>query len=170
MLFWVKTVKISNQAILDVLTHEKIKDQSELVTKLANQGYDITQASLSRRLKKLGVNKQEGVYKPPTSPKTNNYNEVIKSINLAKPNFIVIRTLPGHANAIAFRLDQIIDAKGQGTYNQSLSSMVGTIAGDDTILVILYQHTFQADAARYASKNQLHILNQAFTPISILKV
>ena len=130
-------MKISNQAILDVLTHEKVKDQSELVTKLANKGYDITQASLSRRLKKLGVTKLEGVYKPPVSAKTNRYSEVIKSIKIAKPNFIVIRTVPGHANAIAFRLDQIIDGKQLGTFDSNLSCMVGTIAGDDTILVIL---------------------------------
>ena len=123
--------------IMKIIENQKIDSQEELLKKLEEQGFILTQATLSRDLKFLKVGKVadgEGGYiyiSPENTYKTdskiaqkifpvNGFLSLEFSNNLA-----VIKTLPGYASSIASTIDTF-----------SLYEILGTIAGDDTILVI----------------------------------
>ena len=109
-----------NQIILEILAKRKVKNQRSLEKLLSERGVKTGQSLLSRRLKFLGIEKRDGAYFLP-QPKIEGLR-----ITPVLPNLIVIKTLPGHAQAVAFNLD-----------NQPLKGLAGTIAGDDTILCII---------------------------------
>ena len=119
--------------ISEIIRNRRIGSQEELLHILTNKGYDLTQATLSRDLKILKVAKQPDnlgnyVYFLPEvkdkTPKEAIINGGFVSISFSG-NLAVIKTLPGFANGIA----SLIDAEG-------IFEILGTIAGDDTILVI----------------------------------
>lgn len=128
-------MKVSDQTIIDVITQNSLKDQSEVVEALAKRDVTITQASLSRRLKKLNVNKANGFYKVSSTLDQQLLTYLIVEVKKAPPNLIVIRTKPGCANTFAAQLDEIIDSKSEDNAMLPYSGMLGTIAGDDTIFV-----------------------------------
>jgi transcriptional regulator of arginine metabolism len=123
-------------AIEKIIGEEIISTQEELLKKLKGKGISCTQATLSRNLRQLGVGRVSdgsGGYKyaqaEKTRPQTGNTFKlnivpVITEIVDAK-GLMVIKTLPGNASNTAFFID------GTGRYE-----IAGTIAGDDTILVI----------------------------------
>jgi len=102
-----------------LLANELIADQSELLAALAARGHVLTQSTLSRKLKILGYQKQDGRYMQPGVP-----GFKLVSVTLVVPNLLVLRTAPGFAGALAVRLDA-----------QPLPGQAGTIAGDDTVFV-----------------------------------
>lgn len=102
-----------------LLANELIADQSELLAALAARGHVLTQSTLSRKLKILGYQKQDGRYMQPGVP-----GFKLVSVTLVAPNLLVLRTAPGFAGALAVRLDA-----------QPLPGQAGTIAGDDTVFV-----------------------------------
>ncbi len=107
--------------LLELLEKQQILDQDTFLDLLARQGHTLTQSTLSRHLKKLHVQKIDGVYRRVDPAKA-----ALPPFTLAEapPNLLVLRTQPGFANALALRLD----AAG-------LPGLVGTIAGDDTVFV-----------------------------------
>lgn len=120
-----------------IISEEKISSQEALLKKLKGKGIICTQATLSRNLRQLGVSRipdGAGGYcyslmddnpKSATGPAIKlNFVPVIREIIEAK-GLIVIKTLPGNANATAYYID-----------NAGRYEIAGTIAGDDTILVI----------------------------------
>jgi len=122
-------------AIETIIGEEIISTQEELITKLREKGIDCTQATLSRNLRQLGVARVPdgaGAYRysmpgnavASSPPFKLNIVPVIQDIVEAQ-GMIVIRTLPGNASNTAF----FIDAAGR-------YEIAGTIAGDDTILII----------------------------------
>lgn len=123
-------------AIEKIIAEENIPTQDELLRKLKGKGINCTQATLSRNLRQLGVGRVSngsGGYKYSLAEITRsadnvplrlNIVPVIKEIVDAK-GLMVIKTLPGNASNTAFFID------GTGRYE-----IAGTIAGDDTILVI----------------------------------
>ena len=124
-------------AIQEIIGKHKIGSQEELLQKLEKKGFSLTQATLSRDLKFLKVGKisdpQKGyIYILPqnlnktTSTENNDVMPVqnIKSIEFSH-NQGVIKTAAGYANGIALKID-----------NLELYEILGTIAGDDTILII----------------------------------
>lgn len=129
-----------HQAIREIISNNRIGSQEELLELLHKRGYDLTQATLSRDLKvmhvaKIADNSDSYVYVmpdsianalPQRSPERINYlADGFMGISFSG-NLSVIRTLPGYASSIAAVID-----------NASPSEIIGTIAGDDTILVIL---------------------------------
>jgi transcriptional regulator of arginine metabolism len=123
-------------AIEKIISGENISSQDELLKKLRGKGISCTQATLSRDLRQLGVGRVAGGtggyrYMLPGSPG----NADLKSLKLnivpvirdviEANHLIIIRTLPGNASNTALVID------GAGRYE-----IAGTIAGDDTILVI----------------------------------
>ena len=125
-------------AIEKIITEGSISSQDELLKKLKGRGMDCTQATLSRNLRQLGVsrgpdgmggymyflpdiNTSRGAVKPAGRL---NMVAVINDIIEAK-GLMVMKTMPGNASATAFFID------GSGRYE-----IAGTIAGDDTILII----------------------------------
>lgn len=111
-----------------LLADERISDQSELLAALAARGHVLTQSTLSRRLKALGYQKQDGRYAQPAVP-----GFKLVSVTLVAPNLLVLRTAPGFAGALAVRLDA-----------NPLPGQAGTIAGDDTVFVAVQMELLPA--------------------------
>ncbi len=123
-------------AIETIITEFSVSTQEELLKRLKGKGIICTQATLSRNLRQLGVSRiPDGVgnYKYALTGNTGNARNssvklnivpVIQDIVEAK-GLMVIKTIPGNASNTAFFID------GSGRYE-----IAGTIAGDDTILVI----------------------------------
>ena len=123
-------------AIEKIIDEEAISTQEELLKKLKGKGIACTQATLSRNLRQLGAGRipdSAGGYKYSLSEKIrSNINQpanlnivpVIEEIIEAR-GMMVIKTLPGNASNTAFFIDST------GRYE-----IAGTIAGDDTILLI----------------------------------
>ena len=113
-----------NDDIIQIIKNG-VTDQQDLYKKLKKLGHDLTQSSISRKLKQLGISKSQGVYKI-----ANQHNPILSNkISFVPPNLIVITTSPGHANVIAAKIDnQLIE-------NSNLPEFVGSIAGDDTIFI-----------------------------------
>lgn len=133
---------MTNKELLKIIATEEIRDQSDLLKKVRDLGYEMTQSTLSRRLIKMGVRKKHGVYIAPNSPDIGIGN-LIKRIDESPPNLLVLHTPPGHAHALAYQLDYISsnDPESTSTGEESeqdtgFPEIVGTIAGDDTVLVI----------------------------------
>lgn len=110
-----------------LLANELIADQSELLVALAARGHVLTQSTLSRKLKGLGYQKQDGRYTQPGVP-----GFKLVSVTLVAPNLLVLRTAPGFAGALAVRLDA-----------NPLPGQAGTIAGDDTVFVAVQVEQLQ---------------------------
>ena len=115
--------------ILKLIRAKRISTQEELAQELKNQGIAATQVTLSRDLRDLRLVKTREGYKEMAPEETGPgfsilagefLNDVVRAQNL-----IVLKTSPGHANSVAVALD-----------NEEWPEIVGTIAGDDTILVI----------------------------------
>jgi transcriptional regulator of arginine metabolism len=123
-------------AIEKIIAEENISTQDDLLRKLKGKGISCTQATLSRNLRQLGVGRvsngsggyryslAEIARRADNTPLKLNIVPVIKEIVDAK-GLMVIKTLPGNASNTAFFID------GTGRYE-----IAGTIAGDDTILII----------------------------------
>ncbi|GEL06899.1 transcriptional regulator AhrC/ArgR [Salisediminibacterium halotolerans] len=123
--------------IRDIIGNQEVETQDELVEQLQNAGYNVTQATVSRDIKELHLVKvpmMDGRYKY-SLPSDQRFNPLQKlkrtlvdcfiSIDYTK-NMIVMKTLPGNANAVGALID-----------NLEWEEVMGNICGDDTILVIL---------------------------------
>ena len=123
--------------IREIISSKEIETQDDLVTELKKAGYNVTQATVSRDIKELHLIKvptASGVYKYslPTGEKRfdplrklkRTLQESFVSIDHSE-NLILLKTLPGNAQAVAALLDHL-----------DWEEMMGTIAGDDTILII----------------------------------
>lgn len=120
------------ELILTLISSKPIRNQSELIHELEAAGVSVTQSTLSRELKSLGIAKtpdSDGGYRyttgepsgrGPLSPLV----AFVRKIERAK-NLIVVSTPPGNAQGVAHGLDEVAWAE-----------VMGTIAGDDTILLI----------------------------------
>lgn len=122
-------------AILSIIENENIETQEELASKLRDIGIVVTQATVSRDIKELRLLKvltPDGSYKYATVDKAEHgvserlvrmFIDSVLSINAAG-NLVVIRTLPGSANAAGEAIDSMRWAE-----------VMGTISGDNTIFV-----------------------------------
>ncbi|MGA9405985.1 MAG: arginine repressor [Bacteroidota bacterium] len=119
-------------AIKEIIQSKAIPSQEELCLDLKKRGFDVTQATLSRDLKELGVDRvhtEDGMrYVLSTEAEERKMKSVIgfevMSIN-ANEAMIVIRTLPGRAPGVASFLDSLHHPH-----------LLGTVAGDDTVVVL----------------------------------
>jgi transcriptional regulator of arginine metabolism len=119
-----------------IISDGNISSQEELLRRLKETGISCTQATLSRNLRQLGairIPSDKGGYKYSLSDNSKqltgtglnkNIISVIKSIIYAK-GLVLLKTIPGHANSTAFIID-----------NAGRFEIAGTIAGDDTLLII----------------------------------
>jgi transcriptional regulator of arginine metabolism len=107
--------------ILQLLDAAPIVDQGELMVLLAAEGQELTQSTLSRRLKRLGVQKVQGRYRR-VEAGAQSLPEV--TLTEAPPNLLVLRTAPGFAQALGLSLDA-----------DPVPGQMGTLAGDDTVFM-----------------------------------
>lgn len=134
------------EIIKNIITTEKIESQDEFLSILKSKGINTTQATLSRDLKTLGASRiSDGwsnyYYSIPSNIKEGITREEyiravhfgVKSIEFSG-NFGVIKTRVGHANSVAAALDYI-----------NLPEILGSIAGDDTIFIVLREGSTKED-------------------------
>ena len=129
------------EALRLIISSQQLGSQEELLSALIKEGFKLTQATLSRDLKQLKVAKaatmggnyvyvlpNETMYKRVSTPST--IREMMEipgfmSINFSG-NMGVIKTRPGYASAIAWNIDR-----------SDIPHILGTIAGDDTIFIVI---------------------------------
>ena len=141
------------QAILAIIAQKEIETQEQLLEALKATGIDATQATISRDIKLRLVKElsSTGVYKYTTVQHRADpgvagrlrtiFRESVTSFDLAQ-NIVVLKTLPGLATAAAAALD-----------GMDLPDVVGTLAGDDTVILIM-----RTNAAAQAFCDEAHTL------------
>ncbi len=136
-----KTKNNRLEALRMIISSQELGSQEELLSALQKEGFQLTQATLSRDLKQLKVAKassmsgnyvyvlpNDTMYKRVSTPsKVREMMEVpgFLSINFSG-NMGVIKTRPGYASAIAWNID-----------GSDIPQIIGTIAGDDTIFIVI---------------------------------
>ena len=122
------------QIVLDIISKTEVNTQEELLTILAEKGLAVTQATVSRDIKDLGLIKTAGLVKKyryvlPDEARAGGkaaeqFRHAVKCV-LKAVNTVVIKTISGNGNAVAALID-----------NMNIEWIVGTIAGDDTIFAV----------------------------------
>jgi transcriptional regulator of arginine metabolism len=110
------------QVILDIVSSKAVATQDELAAELARRGITSTQSSVSRDISKLGLIKINGAYAAPSAQVL--VAGPITNMDTAGDNLIVVTTAVGQAQHAALMIDWA-----------KIAEVVGTVAGDDTILV-----------------------------------
>ena len=132
-------MKSQRQAkIIEIISNRNVETQEQLLAALQQEGFRGTQATISRDIKELRIVKELtslGTYRytTPTSELggsfTSRMNTIFKECVVGfdyAQNIIVIRTLPGLASAAGSAIDAM-----------NMSLVVGTLAGDDTVMVVM---------------------------------
>ena len=129
-----------HNAIRELIAHSLVSNQDELRRKLRRRGFEVTQATLSRDIHELRLSKGPGGYTLPNGNGSHgdaaaaiddgppSVAEMIDSFGLRANqamNQVVVRTAMGGAQPVAAALDR-----------EAWPEVVGTVAGDDTVLVI----------------------------------
>ena len=149
----VKTNRL--EALRLIISSQQLGSQDELLNALQKEGFKLTQATLSRDLKQLKVAKaasmsgnyvyvlpNETMYKRVSTP--NSIREMMRvpgfiSINFSG-NMGIIKTRPGYASSIAWNID-----------NSDVPEILGTIAGDDTIFIVIKEGVKHKDVVEALS-------------------
>lgn len=123
------------QQLLEIVTKIEVNTQEELIKLLEAQGIKVTQATVSRDIKELGLIKTSGKVKKYRYARVHDkQHDSIKLLSLFKTavisiepaqNLVVVKTLTGNGGAVAATIDA-----------QGIEEIVGTLAGDDTVLVV----------------------------------
>lgn len=130
------TKKDRKLVILELIEQIEISTQEELTNKLIEQGFSVSQATVSRDISELNLIKVEGNKRKTRymQAKIGNkevsqkivelFRNITQSIESAN-NFIVVKTLVGNANSAGMAIDQM-----------HFPQIVGSVAGDDTLLIV----------------------------------
>ncbi|MBP5713099.1 MAG: arginine repressor [Prevotella sp.] len=152
-------MKVKNsrlEALRLIISSQQLGSQDELLAALQKEGFRLTQATLSRDLKQLKVAKaasmsgnyvyvlpNETMYKRVSTP--NSIREMLKVPGFVSINFSgnmgVIKTRPGYASSIAWNID-----------NSDIPEIIGTIAGDDTIFIVIKEGVRHQDVSEALSE------------------
>ena len=135
-----------------IISSQELGNQEEVLIALSVEGFNLTQATLSRDMKQLKVAKaasMDGKYVY-VLPNETMYRRVAKPSTaremLSTPGFIsisfsgnmaVVKTRPGYASSIAYNID-----------NDEIPEILGTIAGDDTIFIVMKEGTSKLQLKR----------------------
>ena len=124
--------------ILEIISNSNVETQEQLLALLQQEGFRSTQATISRDIKELRIVKELtslGTYRYATSANEMSgsfssrlntiFRECVIGFDYAQ-NIIIIRTLPGLASAAGSAIDAM-----------NLSLVVGTLAGDDTVMIVM---------------------------------
>ncbi len=132
-----KTKQNRQGLILDIISENTVETQEQLIEKLREAGYAVTQATISRDIRELRLTKIAcgfGVYKYVVSNQEP-HSHSAKYLNILKEtvtdidhagNIVVVKTYAGMAQAAAAALDSM-----------GWTEIIGSIAGDDTIMLVL---------------------------------
>lgn len=124
--------------IQELILNEAVRTQEELAQRLFEEGFHVTQATVSRDIKEMGLVKRAGSgddyrYVIQNDQPLLDYGERLKRMWKevvvsfdSSENIVVIKTMPGNAQALALLLD-----------NAEWKEVIGTVAGDDTIFLLV---------------------------------
>ena len=144
-----------HKKILELISENEIDTQESLINHLEAVGIHATQTTISRDIRELKIVKgltSRGTYKY-VSPSdagedgrhfSRTFSDAILKIESAR-NIVVIKTLAGMANAIAVSVDAL-----------NFSEIIGSVAGDDTILLVLHDD----ETARTVSEKLIGVFNK----------
>lgn len=128
--------KNRQEKLLELISRYEIDTQDELIGRLREHGFDVTQATISRDIRELKIAKMmtgRGVYRYVLPKQTDNrggfaFNpalvDAVISVDSAL-NTVVLKTSPGLAQAVAVGIDRL-----------DMQQILGCVAGDDTILIV----------------------------------
>jgi len=122
--------------IRELVRRERFHSQGGLTARLAELGFQATQASVSRDLDELGVVKVHGVYTLPSLGETSSQFGPVQ-FQPVGDNLIIGKTLSGLASAVTVRIDSV-----------GIPGVIGTLAGDDTIFIAVKDRKSQSNALR----------------------
>lgn len=139
--------KNRHQLILDFIKNNSVSTQEEILQMLSKNGYNVTQATISRDIKELKLIKEHfGINEIRYAVSNKNESDdnfkmifarSVLSVELAM-NLIVVKCYPGTANAACIALDDM-----------KINGIAGTIAGDDTIFVACKNTEFASEIIHY---------------------
>lgn len=140
--------KTRQQILLDIVTLHEIDKQEDLVSILHEYGIDVTQATISRDIKQLGLVKVAGSTKKYRYTQVqfrekglkNKYDNIFKECVLglqSAGNILIIKTVSGAANSAGAYIDNLM-----------IPTILGTIAGDDTIICVATTEKDAQDALK----------------------
>lgn len=139
---------LRQRAILELLKHGPVANQEDLEKALRKRGIKVGQATLSRDIRDLGLSKTANGYSllhgeevpvPALPPVSRLVREFVLEVRAAQ-NLLVIKTIVGSAQPVAAALD-----------DEDWPEAVGTVAGDDTILIVCPENK---DANKLAARIQ----------------
>ena len=135
------SIEKRRERIKQIVVETEVNTQGELARLLTLEGFNVTQATVSRDIKELGLIKEKGrVLNYRYALPDNTFSADDKIIPLLKTfilsivkvnNLIVVKTLEGHGSACGMAIDKL-----------SLSGVLGSVAGDDTLLIIAESNEF----------------------------
>ena len=135
-----------------IISSQELGSQEEVLQELKKAGFTLTQATLSRDFKQLKIAKAASmngqyVYVLPNETMYKRVHKPMSAMEMMQTpgfrsvdfsgNIAVIKTRPGYASSIAYNID-----------NSDVKEILGTIAGDDTILIVLREGTDRDDVLR----------------------
>ncbi|MCI6908907.1 MAG: arginine repressor [Eubacteriales bacterium] len=139
--------------ILELIEKEPLETQEELSARLREAGFDTTQATVSRDIKELRLIKvmtADGTYRYATAAAEQEggmqtrvrriFRESVTSVAVAQ-NMVVIKTLPGLASAAGYAIDAMREP-----------TVIGTLAGDDTVFCVMRDNEAAAEFRENALK------------------
>ncbi len=124
------------EKIIEIVTENEVETQDELITHLREAGFEVTQATVSRDIRELNLTKitrGQGKYRyvlprHEDGIRTLHINHALADAIVRAEyaqNLVVVHTYPGMAQAIALEVD-----------NLGHAAILGTVAGDDTVLIV----------------------------------
>ncbi len=128
--------------IIEIITNNEIETQEELVSSLCQAGFDVTQATVSRDIKELGLIKIVGETKKyryafvgsgdnaSTNRSANIFREAVMWVKFVS-NLVVIKTIKGTAGAVSNFVDRL-----------GIEHVMGCVYGEDTVMVIVDDQNF----------------------------
>lgn len=117
--------QLRHDAIRKIISEQDVRTQRELADLLQPAGFDCTQATISRDVVDLGlVKSQDGCYVLPEELRLSRI--IVEMVVSVQPacNLVVVKTMPGAAQSVSAALD-----------DANLDGAVGTVAGDDTLMI-----------------------------------
>ena len=132
--------------ILELVATRPLHTQEELADALSQEGWAVTQSSVSRDIAVLGLVKSDGIYRRPAAarlheivdPNQRRIAESLLSVETAGDALLVLHTPPGEAQRVGSALDLL-----------AWPEIVGTIGGDDTIFVATRNASAQGQIVRH---------------------
>lgn len=132
------SIEKRRERIKQIISETEVNTQGELARLLTLEGFAVTQATVSRDIKELGLVKEKGNvlnYRYAVPTKTNSVTvsdekivtlikTFVTSVNVAR-NLVVVKTLEGHGSACGMAID-----------NLKINGVLGSVAGDDTLLIV----------------------------------